>query len=120
MGDDTIPPAIANLAATFDPRVTSLDDRATSLATAFDDGMTALETSTRSPRVDLMARMDRLENGMNALHDTIAVTTGASDSVRRSIKNVRDELDNTNNTVFHLSSKIARIETDVRDLKGAA
>jgi len=43
-------------------------------------------------RVDLMARMDRLEDGLTAIRNDIAVNFGAADAVKRANDNTREEV----------------------------
>ncbi len=86
--------------------------------TELHDRIAVLDVGLRSLHVDLMTRMDRLQDGMTAAREEAFVNAGAANSLRRSTQNVREELAATNDAVSHLSRGITRIETDVRELKG--
>jgi hypothetical protein len=79
-----------------------------------------LEDAQTSLRVDLMARMDRLEDMNTKIRDDIAVNFGATDAVRRAHDNTREELRSLSDVVSVMHRQISRLETDVEQLKGAA
>jgi uncharacterized phage infection (PIP) family protein YhgE len=81
-------------------------------------GLTSVKASQTSLRVDLMARMDRLENINTAIRDDISVNFGAVDAVRRANDNTRDELRALSDVVSLMHRQINRLQTEVEQLKG--
>ncbi len=72
-----------------------------------------------SLRVDLMARMDRLENSLTDIRNDIAVNFGTADAVKRANDNTREEVRSLRDIVAALVRKIQTLETKVRDITGA-
>src|SRR4051794_10470425 len=81
-------------------------------------GLTSVKASQTSLRVDLMARMDRLENINTAIRDDISVNFGAVDAVRRANDNTREELRALSDVVSLMHRQINRLQTEVEQLKG--
>jgi len=98
MSDDSILTALARL----ESRLVRLED-----------GQTAL-------RVDVMARMDRLENKLTEIRDDIAVNFGATDTVKRANDNTREELRSLGETVSAMYRVVRRLDDRVRHLEGDA
>ena len=83
-----------------------------------DSGLAKLINEVLGLRTDMMARMDRLQNGFMALRDDIGVNFGAAESVRRANDNTRDELRALGDVMGAMQRQIQRLQTDVRGLKG--
>lgn len=75
------------------------------------DGMTSLRT-------DLMSRMDRMADTLNAIRDDIATNYGAADHALRLNQNTRDEGRALHDVMAAMQRQILRLQTDVRELKG--
>jgi chromosome segregation ATPase len=69
-------------------------------------------------RIDLMARLDRLQNAITAIRDDISVNFGTAEAARRANDNTRDELRALTEQVSGMLRQIQRLQTDVRHLKG--
>jgi uncharacterized coiled-coil DUF342 family protein len=69
-------------------------------------------------RVDLMARMDRLEDGLTAIRDDIAMNFGTADAVKRANDNIREEVRSLGEMVSALARKVRALETRVREIAG--
>ncbi len=83
-----------------------------------DTALKRIEAGQIKMRADMMERIDRLENGITGMRDDLAVTLGASDSVRRAHNNTREEMRDISESVSALYRKLARLETQMRELKG--
>jgi hypothetical protein len=79
-----------------------------------------LEASLTSLRVDLMARMDRLEDINTKIRDDIAVNFGTVDAVRRANDNTREELRALSEVVSLMHRQINRLQIEVAQLKSSA
>jgi hypothetical protein len=77
-----------------------------------------LEAGQISLRVDLMARMDRLENRITAVQSDIAVNFGAADTVKRAHDNTREELRGYSEILMEMVRKVRILETRVREITG--
>jgi chromosome segregation ATPase len=77
-----------------------------------------LEAAQTSLRVDCMARMDRLENGLTDIRNDIAVNFGATDAVKRANDNTREELRALGDVVSAMYRQIKALEARVRDITG--
>jgi phage shock protein A len=85
---------------------------------ALETGLSSVEAGQTKLRADVMERIDRLEDGITGMRDDLTVTFGASDSVRRAHSSTREELRELSDSVSALYRKLARLETQVRELKG--
>jgi len=96
MSDEPDNPTLAALArleagqATLQQSVAALATRAE--LTQVRTELTQVRTELTQVRVDLMARMDRLEDGLTAIRNDIAVNFGAADAVKRANDNTREEV----------------------------
>jgi len=57
-----------------------------------EKGQAATRDDMKKLRSDLMSRMDRLQDGLTAIRDDIAVNFGTAEHVRRANDSTRDEL----------------------------
>jgi uncharacterized coiled-coil DUF342 family protein len=69
-------------------------------------------------RVDLMGRMDRLQNALTDIRNDIGVNFGASDAVKRATDNTRDEVRSLSEMMSALVRKARALETRVREITG--
>lgn len=69
-------------------------------------------------RVDLMGRMERLQDSLTTIRDDIATNYGTADVARQANDNTREELRALNDVVMRMQRQMARLQTDVRTLKG--
>ncbi len=69
-------------------------------------------------RVDLMARMDRLENRLTDIRNDTAVNFCASDGVKRANDNTRAEVRSLSEMMSALVRKVRTLETRVREITG--
>jgi uncharacterized coiled-coil DUF342 family protein len=90
------------------------DERDTPILAA----LARLEASHAALRVDLMARMDRLEDGLTAIRTDIAVNFGAADAAKRANDNTREEVRSLSEMVSALVRKVRALETRVREITG--
>ena len=65
-----------------------------------------------------MARMDRLQDGITAIRDDIAVNIGAVEAGRRANDNTRDDLRTLNEQVSVMWKQLKRLQTDMREIRG--
>ena len=78
----------------------------------------SLRTDMTTLRVDLMARMDRLEDQITLIREDITVNIGASDSVRTANEGTKAELRALSGMVFTMTRQIRRLQTQVDELSG--
>lgn len=97
-----------------DARLERLEDG----QTRADARIERLDAGQTSLRVDLMARMDRLENSLNDIRNDIGVNMGAVDAVKRVHNNTREELRALGDQVSAMFRKLQRLETRVREIAG--
>jgi hypothetical protein len=83
-----------------------------------EKGQAATREDMKKLRSDLMSRMDRLQDGLTAIRDDIAVNFGTAEHVRRANDSTRDELRALGDVVNGMLRQIQRLQTDVRGLKG--
>jgi uncharacterized coiled-coil DUF342 family protein len=122
MSDDHFDDRLAKLDARFDHMM----ERIVAFSASIDDGALArieaeqvkLRTELGKTRVDVMERIDRLQNVITGMRDDMTVNYGATDTVRQAHDNTRQELRNLGDSVSALYRKLTRLETQVRDLKG--
>jgi predicted nucleic acid-binding Zn-ribbon protein len=122
MSDDPILAALARLEAGL-ARV-EIEQEVT-IRAAFTD----IRADLRNFRTDLvdelaktrgaiMARVDRVQETVQAMRDDIAVNFGAVDQVKRAHDNTREEVRILSDIVSTLVRKVRTLEDDMRTLKG--
>jgi acetyl-CoA carboxylase alpha subunit len=79
--------------------------------------LTSVEAGQTRLRVDLMERMDRMENKMTALRDDMVVNLGSNDAVKRANENTRESLRALEDVVSVIHRKVMRLETQVQNLE---
>lgn len=80
--------------------------------------MTRLNGEMTRLRVDLMGRMERLEDNLTAIRDDIATNYGTVEQAQRANDNTRAELRSLNEVVMLMQRQMQRLQSDVRTLKG--
>ena len=83
-------------------------------------GYKQLETGQTQLRIDLMARMDRLGDDIGRIRDDIGVNMGRADRAIEAAGHTREELRSLGSEVAAMWRKVNRLESDVRDLRGAS
>jgi chromosome segregation ATPase len=96
---------------------TGLTDVQTGL-TALENRQTALEDSQTKLRVDVMARMDRLENRLTEIRDDIGVNMGSTRRAHEAADNTRSEVRLLGEQVNVMWRQMKRLEQQVRDITG--
>jgi hypothetical protein len=81
-------------------------------------GQTRLETDIGKLRADVMARIDRLQETVNATRDDIAVAMGSADQMQRANDNTRADLRTMQEQVSVMWKQIKRLETRVDGIEG--
>lgn len=69
-------------------------------------------------RTAIMERMEGHANELSAIRDSIATNYGASDHSVRLNSNTREEVQSLTKMIFDMRRELARLQTDVRELKG--
>ncbi len=95
-------------------RLTSLESRLTGV----ESGLTSVQQSQTTPRVDVMARMDRLENKLTEMRDDITVNIGGTWQNREAINSTRGDLHGLGEQVNIMWRQIKRLEQQVREITG--
>jgi uncharacterized coiled-coil DUF342 family protein len=115
MSDDPFDARLAELNAIMDRTMAHLE----AFHASIDDGaLKRIEAGQTKMRGDVMERIDRLEDAVTGIRNDLTVTFGAADSVRRAHNNTRDEMRDPGESVSALYRKLARLETQLRELKG--
>jgi hypothetical protein len=71
-------------------------------------------------RVDVMARMDRLQDGFNAVRDDVMVNVDRTDRVEAIARASADEVRAMGAELSGIHRQIQRLQSDVRHLRGEA
>ena len=80
--------------------------------------MTVLDQGQTTLRVDLMARMERLDDQVTLIREDITVNIGAADSVRTANEVTKAELGALSSMVFTMTRQVRRLQTQVDELSG--
>ena len=80
--------------------------------------LTNLESGQTQLRVDLMGRMDRLQDSLTSIRDDIGVNMGRADRAHVAADNTRTELRALGEIVTTMGRQIQRLQTAVRELRG--
>ena len=83
-----------------------------------EENQKRLEESHTRLRVDLMDRMDRLQDAYTGMRDDIWVNLGAAEQVREANDNTRAELRALSTVVSGMQKQIHNLQNDVRTLRG--
>lgn len=103
------------VSAAMDGALTRLE----AMHASIDSGaLERLEAGQTKLRIDVMERIDRLANGITGIHDDISVNMGTADAVRRAHNHTREELRDLADNVSTMYRILARLETQIRELKG--
>jgi len=83
-----------------------------------DGKLTALVDAVASLRADLMTRLDRHAEMLNAIRDDVAVNFGTADAVKRANENTREEVRALGDIVSGMHRQIHRLQTQMREVRG--
>jgi chromosome segregation ATPase len=83
-----------------------------------DGKIERLRTDLDRLRVDVMARMDRLQNGITSIRDDITVTTSMANRVHDANEHTREEVRALGDVVSAMQKQISRLQSQVRELRG--
>jgi predicted nucleic acid-binding Zn-ribbon protein len=117
MSDDPVLSALSRLESGMTDvgsRLTSLESRLTNV----EAGLTGVQQSQTTLRVDVMARMDRLENKLTEMRDDITVNIGGTWQNREAINSTRGDLHGLGEQVNIMWRQIKRLEQQVREITG--
>ncbi len=81
-------------------------------------GQASLQTAQESLRVDLLARIDRLESALADIRYDISGNLGAVEGFRRVQDNTRVEVRLLGEQLANVLKKVQRLETRVREITG--
>ncbi len=81
-------------------------------------GQSSLHNDLTSLRVDLMQRMDRLQNASAAIRDDVGVNMARTERAHDAVANTRDELRSLGQEVAAAFRKIRQLEDRVREITG--
>jgi archaellum component FlaC len=82
-------------------------------------GLRQVEAGQTQLRIDLMGRMERLGDDIGRIRDDIGVNMGRADRAIEAADHAREELRSLGSEVAAMWRKVNRLESDVRDLRGA-
>jgi chromosome segregation ATPase len=103
---------IAGLSA----RVAALEQR----VGALEERLGGLDTSSTALRVDVMDRMDRLQNSLGAIQEDITVNHAAADRAMRLARGYRDQMNDIENQLASITRLVHTLQVQVRTLRGDA
>ncbi len=81
-------------------------------------GQATLSAGQAQLRVDLMARMDRMQDSLTGIPDDIAVAMGAANNAREKNARIQSDIDYLSEQAVIKERQIQRLQTAVRELKG--
>ncbi len=85
---------------------------------ALEKGQAALAGDFVRLRSEVMARIDRLQDTVNLMHDDIGVNFGRADQVERKGDHTRDELRDLAKLVSGMQHQIHRLQGEVMQIRG--
>jgi hypothetical protein len=86
--------------------------------TRLDTGLSSLEAGQAKLRIDVMERIDRLQDTVTAIRDDIVVNFGATDAVKRAHDSTREEMRAYSEILTQIVRKVRTLESQVRELRG--
>jgi len=110
--------ALATQLARLDEKVVGVVARLAEDVSRLDGNLSRLDEKLDRTRADLMARMDRLQDAMTALRDDVTVNFGIADRVDSVAESARKETRALAEVVTAMQRQIARLQSDVRQLRG--
>jgi len=78
-----------------------------------------LDAGQKQLRIDLMGRMDWLGDEIGRIRDDSGVNMGRADRAIEPADHTREELRSLGSEIAAMWRKVNRLESDVRDLRGA-
>jgi uncharacterized membrane protein YccC len=85
--------------------------------TRFRTDLTQFHAELTRVRTDVMARLDRHETKLDAIHDDVGVNMGAVEAVRRANENTRDQVNTLSEMVVSLHRDLRKLRTRVDGLE---
>jgi chromosome segregation ATPase len=82
------------------------------------EDLTRMREELTRTRVDIMDRIDRLQNTVSAIRDDIAVNMGAADAAQRVNDNTREDLRSLREQVSVMWRQLKAVEARVREITG--
>src|ERR1019366_6550894 len=103
-------------------RIDRLEAGQTARMDRLEAGMTTridrLEAGQIATRVDLMERMDRLQDSLTAVRDDIGVNMGAVDAMQRANDNTRELVRAQGEQMTVMWRQLKNLEANVREITG--
>jgi hypothetical protein len=84
------------------------------------DALDRLEAGQAKMRIDIMARIDRLQHIVEMTRDDIVVNFGNTDRVERIANGAVDDMRTTTEILRVMQRQIMRPQTDVQQLRGTS
>ena len=81
-------------------------------------GQGALRSELDRVRGDVMARIDRVADKVNAMHEDVVVAFGAAEQVRRNHDRIREEIHAWQNMVGSMQQRLMSLDARVSALEG--
>jgi chromosome segregation ATPase len=97
----------------MDAKLSNVDAKLSNM----DTRLANVEAGLAATRADVMARLDRHEDKLSAMHSDITVNMAAVGHVRDNHAGMRKEQESTNELVYAMMKQIRRLQTDVEELK---
>jgi regulator of replication initiation timing len=119
MSDDAIFAALTKLTDGMDAIRADIGGLRTDLDGLRVD-LDGLRTSQTNLRVDLMERMDRLDNQVTGIRDDIIVNMGRVDHVDEALINTRGDVQHLFREMSVMWRQVKRLQSEVRDIRGEA
>jgi hypothetical protein len=110
MSDDPVLSALSRL----ESGLTDVGSRLTDV----EAGLTGVQQSQTTLRVDVMARMDRLENKLTEMRDDMTVNIGGTWQTREALSSTRGDLHSLGEQVNIMWRQMKRLEQQVREITG--
>jgi len=105
----------------IETQLTQLDRRLTQVETGhrqLEAGLARLEAAQTSLRVDLMARLDRVQDSVTAVRDDVGVNLAQSERAHEAIADTRAEVRSLGQQVAVAFRRIRQLEERVREITG--
>lgn len=93
------------------------DDPILAALARLEAGLTRVEAGQVSLRADVMGRIDRLQNVVEAMRDDISVNMAAASTALDRTRSTRFEVENTTETLVAMNRQIMRLRTSVEELQ---
>ena len=115
---DAVDPRVMELLQGLFRRIEAFHSGTNGVLERLEAGQTNLEAGQTKLRVDVMERMDRLQDAVTAIRDDISVDSGAVDMARKVNDNTRDDVRQMREDLSVLRRRLLKVEADIRRLNG--